>query len=77
MQEYKKALECWNRAFEIDSSYTHALHEMAHCYEDMGDYENAYKTYRRIEIWYKDRGYHVESESARISAEQCARNFTN
>ncbi|MBE6708135.1 MAG: tetratricopeptide repeat protein [Ruminococcaceae bacterium] len=74
MGEYFKAIECYERAFEIDSSYTHALHKMAECYDALGDFENAYKIYRRIEQWYKERGYSVETDSMRAFADQYARN---
>ncbi len=68
-KEYDKAIECFDRAFEIDPSYTHALWKKAYLYEELGDYEKAYETARSIEEWYRAGGYKVEEETARTTAE--------
>ncbi len=56
LKNYDRAFECWNNAFEIDSSYTHALHEIAHCYEELGHYKNVYETYLRTSNGTKQAG---------------------
>ena len=69
LKEYDKAIECFDRAFEIDPGYTHALWKKMYLYEELSDYEKAYDTARAIEEWYHKGGYKVEEETAHKAAE--------
>lgn len=71
LQKYDEAFECWNKAIELNLNFTAAYRSKARCYEDLSDYENAYKTWCEIVNWYEDRGYKIEAEEAR----KCAKNL--
>lgn len=73
---YDEAFICWNRAIELDLSFTAALHSKANCYEELGDYENAYKTWCDTLEWYEKRGYEIEAEGPRKRAEECRKKFS-
>ncbi|MBN1384567.1 MAG: tetratricopeptide repeat protein [Elusimicrobia bacterium] len=46
--EYKKALEMINHALKIDPDYLEGRSALASVYHDMGDYETAFKIYRKM-----------------------------
>ena len=77
VREYDKALKCFDKAYEIDPSYTHALWKKVYLYEELGDYEKARETARIIEEWYRAGGYKVEEETARKVAENYEKNLND
>lgn len=70
LQKYDEAFERWNKAIELNLNFTAAYRSKARCYEELGDYENAYKTWCEIVNWYEDRGYKIETEEARKYAKK-------
>ena len=70
-KQYDEAFYCWNKAIGLDLSFTAALHSKASCYEELGDYENAYKTWCETLEGYEKRGYEIEAEFPRRRAEEC------
>lgn len=77
LKRYDEAFYCWNRAIDLDLSFTAALHSKAGCYEELGDYENAYKTWCETVEWYEKRGYEIEAEYPRRRAEECRRKIAD
>lgn len=73
LKKYDEAFICWDKAIELDLSFTAALHSKANCYEELGDYENAYKTWCETVEWYEKRGYETEADEPRSRAEKCRR----
>lgn len=71
LKKYDEAFKCWDRAIELDLTFTAALHSKAYCYEELGDYMNAYKTWCEIVEWYESRGYEIEAEEPRRNAVRC------
>lgn len=74
---YDKAFKCWDRANELDLNFTAAYHSKASCFEELGDYENAYKTWCETLEWYESRGYEIEAEEPRRRAEECKNKLTD
>lgn len=77
LHDYDKAIKCFTKSATIDNEHSHALRELATCYEELGDFKNAHDIWLRIEKWYKDGGYTVEEKTAHASAERCADLISN
>ena len=48
MKRYDEAFTHWKRALEMEPEWCDAAYSMASCYEEMGDYANAYAVYNQI-----------------------------
>lgn len=46
-------------------------YSMAFCYEDLGEYENAYKVWCEITDEWISKGYDVEAEMSKSQAKLC------
>ena len=77
LYDYDKAVECFTKSAAIDNDHTHALQELASCYEELGDFKNAHEVWLRIEKWYRDGGYTVEEKTVHASVERCADLMSN
>lgn len=75
LKQYEEAFICWDKAIELDISFTAALNSKASCYEELGDYKKAYETWCEMIEWYEIRGYEIEAERPRARAEKCKELF--
>ena len=48
LQQYEKAFEHWNLALMMDSTCVDALYSKGYCYEEIGEYQKAYETWRQL-----------------------------
>jgi len=71
MKRYDEALQRWNRALEMEPDWCDSEYAIASCYEEMGDYANAYAVYSRIADKLDRRGFSIEANWPRILAEKC------
>lgn len=71
IKKYDEAFECWDKAIELDLSFSAAFHSKANCYEELGDYKKAYEVWCKTVEWYESRGYEIEAEEPRRRAENC------
>ncbi len=46
-QEYEKAIECYKKAIEANSTYTLAIVNMAVCYLNLEMYQDAFNAFAR------------------------------
>lgn len=75
LKRYDEAFLCWNKAIELDVSFSAALHSKAECYEELGEYKKAYEVWCETIEWYESRGYEIETDEPRRRAEKCRRHF--
>ena len=71
MKRYDEAFTHWKRALEMEPEWCDAAYSMASCYEEMGDYANAYAVYNQIADNLENRGFEAEVNLPRSLAEKC------
>ncbi len=71
MKRYDEAFPHWERALEMEPQWCDAAYSMASCYEEMGDYANAYAVYHQIADNLERRGFEAEVNWPRTLAHKC------
>ena len=71
MKRYDEAFPHWRRALEMEPEWCDAAYSMASCYEEMGDYANAYAVYNQIADNLENRGFEAEVNLPRALAKKC------
>ena len=71
MKRYDEAFTHWKRALEMEPEWCDAAYSMASCYEEMGDYANAYTVYNQIADNLENRGFEAEVNLPRALAKKC------
>ena len=71
MQRYDEAFSHWKRALEMEPEWCDAAYSMASCYEELGDYANAYAVYQQIAEDLERRGFEAEVNWPRSLAHRC------
>ena len=71
MKHYEEAFFHWQRALEMEPQWCDAAYSMASCYEEMGDYANAYAVYAQIAENLEQRGFDAEVNWPRTLAHKC------
>ena len=71
MKRYDEAFTHWKRAIEMEPQWCDAAYSMASCYEEMGDYANAYTVYTEIADNLERRGFDAEVNWPRTLAHKC------
>jgi len=77
MKRYDEAFLHWKRALEMEPQWCDAAYSMASCYEEMGDYANAYEVYTRIADDLERRGFEAEVNWPRTLAYRCREKISN
>ncbi len=68
---YEEALSYWDKALEINPTFHDAKYSKIFYYEEMGDYETAYRIRREIIDELKQDGYDVEAAADEKLAQAC------
>ena len=76
MKRYDEAFPHWKRALEMEPEWCDSAYSMASCYEEMGDFENAYIVYNQIADDLEHRGFEAEVNLPRMLAEKCREKMT-
>ena len=71
MKRYEEAFPRWKRALEMEPEWCDAAYSMASCYEEIGDWENAYAAYIQIAENLEQRGFDAEVNLPRTLAHKC------
>ena len=71
MKRYNEAFPHWKRALEMEPQWCDAAYSMASCYEEMGDWSNAYAVYTQIADSLERRGFDAEVNWPRTLAHKC------
>lgn len=70
-KQYPEAFAHWKRALELEPQWMDAAYAMAECYEELGEYAQAARVYRRIADDLERRGFEAEVNWPRILAHTC------
>ncbi|MDO5152889.1 MAG: helix-turn-helix domain-containing protein [Eubacteriales bacterium] len=76
MKRYDEAFPHWKRALEMEPQWCDAAYSMASCYEEIGDYINAYAVYNQIADNLESRGFEAEVNWPRSLAHKCREKIT-
>lgn len=76
MKRYDEAFFHWKRALEMEPQWCDAAYSMASCYEEIGDYVNAYAVYNQIADNLESRGFEAEVNWPRSLAHKCREKIT-
>ncbi len=71
VKRYEEAFSHWQRALEQEPQWCDAAYSMASCYEELGDYLNAYACYNQIADDLEQRGFVAEVAYPRAMARKC------
>lgn len=71
MKCYKEAFYHWERALEMEPEWCDSAYSIASCYEEMGDWANAYVVYNQIADNLERRGFGPEANWPRTLAHKC------
>lgn len=71
MKRYDDAFPHWKRALEMEPEWCDSAYSMAACYEEMGDWKNAYAVYTQIADDLERRGFDAEVNWPRTLAHKC------
>ena len=77
MKRYDKAFPHWKRALEMEPEWCDAAYSMAECYEELGDFANAYEVYTEIADNLERRGFEAEVNWPRSLAHKCREKMSN
>ena len=73
LKRYEEAFIHWHKALAIDASYLAAVYSMGFCYEELGQYQNAYHVWTELVRELNRRGWVIEREYPARMAENCAK----
>ncbi len=71
MKRYDEAFPHWKRALEMESQWYAAAFSMGFCYEELGEYENAYEVWTQVADGLEQRGFQAEVTLPRTLARKC------
>lgn len=71
LKKYKEAIQCCDKAYELNTEYIDAKYSKAFCCEEMGDYKQAYHTWMEIIQSLKSRGYDAPAQREEKRAQEC------
>lgn len=71
MKRYDEAFLHWQRALEMEPDWCDAAYSMGFCYEELGDYANAYAVWTGIADALASRGFEAEVNWPRELARRC------
>ncbi|MBR5497527.1 MAG: helix-turn-helix domain-containing protein [Clostridia bacterium] len=71
LKKYDEALEYYDKADEIGTYFCDEIDCKAGLYNEVGEYEKAYKEYMKMADIYRSRGYDVEADMMEKHAEEC------
>lgn len=75
LKKYEEAFWCWDKSLELDASYEDAKFSKGFCYQEMGEYENAYDVWCEISRDLDEKGLHIASEFPKQLAKECKVKF--
>lgn len=73
LKRYGEAFAHWRKALALDHTYLHAVYSMGFCYEELGEYSEAYKVWTELVRELDSRSLVIEREFPANQAEACLR----
>lgn len=77
LKKYDEAFELWNKAESLNQDYIDQKYSKAFCYEELGEYEKAYKVWCEIVDHLKKDGYDIEAATEEKRAQKCLEKINN
>lgn len=71
LKKYDEAFACWDKAERIGTKFMDGKYSKAFCYEDLEQYENAYKIWSEIAEELRLNGYDIEAQMPERRAKLC------
>lgn len=71
LKRYDEAFAYWKRAQELDQTYLDAAYSMGFCYEELGQYAEAYRVWTELTEELDCRGLNIERKYPAELAENC------
>lgn len=71
LKRYDDAFTYWQKALSLDETYLDAVYSMGFCYEELGQYADAHKTWTELVRELDRRGLGIEREYPAQMAEDC------
>lgn len=71
LKKYDEAFKYWDKAEELGTTFMDGKYAKASCYEDLGEYEKAYKVWSELSEELLSKGYDVEAEMPKSRAKKC------
>lgn len=75
LEKYDEAFAYWNKALEIDNTFLDAKYSIGFCYEEIGEYDKAYQTWKELAEELDRRGLTVEKEFPLQLMKNCRTNM--
>ena len=77
LKKYDEAFEYWNKADSLTTENLDQKYSMAFCYEELEEYEKAYKIWCEIVDHLKNGGYDIEASTEEKRAQKCFEKINN
>ena len=71
LERYEDAFAHWQRAKEMEPTWMDSWYAMGFCYEELGDYANAYQIWNAIADDLAARGFEAEVNWPKAQAKKC------
>ena len=71
LKQYDEAFSYWEKHLELDSTWLDSYFSMGFCYEEIGEYQKAYETWKTVSELLTQRGLVIEAEWPQEMAEKC------
>lgn len=71
LKKYHEAVEYWNKALSLDDTFLDAKYSIGFCYEEIGEYEKAYDTWKELADELEKRGLEIEKDFPLQLAKKC------
>ena len=75
LKRYDEAFSHWQKALALDSSYLDAAYSMGFCYEELKQYDKAYKVWTELAKELDRRGLTIEREYPETLAKNCRKHL--
>ena len=75
LKRYDEAFSHWQKALALDNSYLDAAYSMGFCYEELKQYDKAYKVWTELSKELDRRGLTIEREYPETLAKSCRRHL--
>lgn len=75
LKQYDEAFAHWRKALKLDPSHLDAVYSMGFCYEELGQYQNAYRVWTELEKELNRRGLVLECALPTKQAALCRKHM--
>lgn len=77
LKKYDESFKYWNKALELDDDYLDARYSIGFCYEELGEYKNAYDNWIQLAKELESKGFQYEKDFPLELAGKCLKRVRN